>query len=59
GSSLIVYPAGEFPKIAKRNGAKLVIINVGSTPLDSLAELKLETKAGQFLPAVVDRIKNS
>ena len=27
GSSLVVYPAAGFPAMAKRNGAKLVILN--------------------------------
>ena len=36
GSSLVVYPAASLPKMAKAHGAKLVIINRDSTPLDDL-----------------------
>ncbi|MFD3448973.1 NAD-dependent deacylase [Microbacteriaceae bacterium 4G12] len=39
GSSLQVSPANTFPKIAKRYGAKLVIINMESTPLDNIADI--------------------
>ncbi len=54
GSSLIVYPAAGFPDLAKRNGARLIIINLDPTPLDGIADLVLHTKIGQTLPAAVD-----
>lgn len=38
GSSLSVTPANQFPLIAKRNGAKLVIVNREPTELDSYAD---------------------
>ena len=34
GSSLVVEPAASMPRIAKRSGAKLVIINRDPTPYD-------------------------
>ena len=39
GSSLVVFPAAGFPIIAKRNGAKLAIINQEKTELDAIADL--------------------
>jgi len=54
GSSLVVYPAAGFPEMASRNGAKLVIINRDPTPLDSIADLVLNTEIGPTLSAVVD-----
>lgn len=39
GSSLVVWPAAGFPLMAKRNGAKLVIINREPTEFDELADL--------------------
>ena len=39
GSSLTVYPAAGFPILAKRNGARLVIVNRDPTDLDGLADL--------------------
>ena len=35
GSSLVVTPAADLPRIAKSNGARLVIINRDPTPLDA------------------------
>jgi NAD-dependent deacetylase len=39
GSSLVVTPAAHFPVKAKRNGARLVIVNREETPLDGVADL--------------------
>ncbi|MCE7743381.1 MAG: hypothetical protein GOP50_13100, partial [Candidatus Heimdallarchaeota archaeon] len=57
GSSLAVQPAAGFPNKAKKNGAKLVILNIDSTPIDHKADLKLDVKAGEFLTKVLDEIK--
>ena len=54
GSSLVVYPAAGFPELAKRNNARLVIINRDPTPLDGIADLVLHTEIGPTLSAVVD-----
>lgn len=47
GSSLVVNPAAGLPEIAKKNGARLVIINRDPTPLDSLADLVIRTSIGE------------
>jgi len=52
GSSLVVYPAASFPALAKKNGAKLVIINRDPTDLDTLCDLVLNTEIGPTLSAV-------
>lgn len=52
GSSLVVYPAASFPVVAKRNGARLVIINRDPTGLDSVADLTLNIEIGDALGAV-------
>ena len=54
GSSLVVYPAAGFPELAKRNNARLVIINRDPTPLDGIADLVLHTEIGPTLSAAVD-----
>lgn len=54
GSSLVVYPAAAFPRLAKRNGARLVILNRESTPLDGIADLVLHREIGSVLSAAVD-----
>jgi NAD-dependent deacetylase len=53
GSSLVVQPAAGFPATAKRNGARLVIINREPTPLDDLADLVLHDEIGPTLSEVV------
>jgi NAD-dependent deacetylase len=59
GSSLQVSPANFFPQLAKRNGAKLVIINMEPTPLDSMADLVIhERKIGDVLKEANEKIEN-
>src|SRR5580692_4828733 len=53
GSSLVVYPAAGFPELAKRNGSKLVILNLQPTGLDEIADLVLNRSIGDTLGAVV------
>ena len=57
GSSLVVTPAAYMPSYALRSGARLAIVNIGSTPLDSQATLLIEAKAGEVLPAAVGIVK--
>ena len=49
GSSLVVYPAAAFPVVAKRNGARLIILNRDSTDLDGHADLVLHDEIGPVL----------
>lgn len=53
GSSLVVHPAASFPLVAKRNGARLVILNREETPLDVYADLVLHEEIGATLSAAV------
>lgn len=48
GSSLLVYPAAQFPYIAKMNGSKLIIVNSGRTGLDHICDLKIEKELSTF-----------
>ena len=57
GSSLVVYPAADIPGLAVENGAKLVIINQGETPLDSRAVLKFGESISQVLPPAIKKLK--
>ncbi len=52
GSSLVVYPAAGFPQLAKRLGARLVILNREETPLDGLADILLHREIGPTLDAL-------
>jgi len=58
GSSLVVYPAAYMPLYAKEAGAKLVIVNVGTTALDNYADVYIDAKVGEVLPEIVERVKN-
>jgi len=49
GSSLVVHPAAGLPALAKESGARLVIINRESTPLDDLADLVIRDGIGATL----------
>jgi NAD-dependent SIR2 family protein deacetylase len=57
GSSLVVTPAADMPKVAVKSGASLVIINKGKTPLDRLANLRFEEGTGEVLPPAVHSLK--
>lgn len=49
GSSLVVFPAAGFPIMAKRNGARLVILNREETELDQIADLVINDDIGAVL----------
>ncbi len=50
GSSLEVQPAASFPLWAKRQGARLIIVNLTPTPYDDLADLVVRETTGTALP---------
>ena len=49
GSSLVVWPAAGFPLLAKRSGARLVIINFEPTEQDEHADLVIRFDIGETL----------
>ncbi|HMM75325.1 MAG TPA: Sir2 family NAD-dependent protein deacetylase [Gammaproteobacteria bacterium] len=53
GSSLVVYPAAGFPLLAKRRGARLVILNREPTEQDEAADLALHLDIGPTLGAAI------
>jgi NAD-dependent deacetylase len=53
GSSLVVWPAAGFPAAAKRNGARLVIINREATDFDDIANLVVRDDIGSVLAPFV------
>lgn len=52
GSSLVVHPAAGFPEMAKRAGARLVIVNNEPTPLDAIADLVIRRAIGEVMGGV-------
>jgi NAD-dependent deacetylase len=53
GSSLVVWPAAGFPLIAKRNGARLAIINREPTEFDNIADLVVRQDIGTVLETFI------
>jgi NAD-dependent deacetylase len=68
GSSLVVRPAADMPLYALEAGAKLILINMGNTPLDNLeylqiegkkVHLRIEGKAGEIMPKIMAKVKEA
>lgn len=59
GSSLEVEPAADLPFLARRRGAKIVVINFASTPVDSRAEVVIQADAAFVLPRLVQHLTAS
>jgi NAD-dependent deacetylase len=57
GSSLGVQPAASMPLVAKRNGAKLVIINRDPTPYDPMADIVIHGQAGPVMAGILEKVK--
>jgi len=57
GSTLVVYPAAYMPVYAVQAGAKLVIVNLSSTPMDGEATVLINAKAGEAMTRIVDKVK--
>ena len=53
GSSLVVWPAAGFPLMAKRNGARLAIINRDPTEFDDIADLVVRFDIGAVLESSI------
>lgn len=53
GSSLMVAPVNYIPQMAKN----LIIINVGPTAMDNIAEVLIQGRAGEILEAILDEIE--
>ncbi|WP_433222681.1 SIR2 family NAD-dependent protein deacylase [Dactylosporangium sp. CS-047395] len=53
GTSGVVYPAAEVPRIAARFGAAVIQVNPDPTPLDAVSTLNLRGTAATILPQLV------
>lgn len=58
GSSLVVYPAAYMPVYAKQSGAKIVIINMGDTGQDNIANVFINAPAGDTMTRIVEKLKS-
>ena len=57
GTTLSVYPVAWLPLIAKRGGARVVILNGAPTEQDDVADARMMGPLGSTLPALVDRVR--
>jgi NAD-dependent deacetylase len=53
GTSLTVHPAAGLAGVARRHGARLVILNNEETPYDAVADVVIREPIGSVLPALV------
>ncbi len=53
GSSLTVEPAASLPELARKHGARLILVNLQPTWLDSIADLVIHADVAQILPRLV------
>lgn len=56
GTSGMVSPASELPRIAKQSGAKIIEVNPDESMITRIADIKLEGGSGQMLPEVIEAL---
>jgi NAD-dependent deacetylase len=54
GSTLQVYPVAGAVPVARRSGARVVIVNAEETPMDDIADAVLRGPIGEILPALCE-----
>ena len=58
GTSAVVYPAADMPRVAIQAGAIVIEINPEQTDLTlQTADFIIQAKAGEAIPQIVDAIK--
>jgi NAD-dependent deacetylase len=53
GTSLVVYPVADLPRVALEAGARLIILNAEETPYDRVAHAVVRERLGDVLPKLV------
>ncbi|MDT3680230.1 MAG: NAD-dependent deacylase [Burkholderiaceae bacterium] len=53
GTSALVYPAAELPALARRGGARLVVVDPGQTAIDDIADACIRAPAAVALPSLL------
>ena len=59
GSSLVVTPAADLPRLAQSEGARFIIVNRDETALDPIADLVIRGALGETLQAINTEIASS
>jgi NAD-dependent deacetylase len=55
GTSLVINPAAGLPLVALQQGARVIIVNLSSTYLDSYADVVINADLADVLPAIVEQ----
>jgi len=56
GSSLEVMPAADLPLLTRRSGGRIIIVNLGGTTVDHLAEVVIRGDVATVLPRLADMV---
>ena len=59
GSSLVVEPAASLVGLALRSGARVVLVNQGETPYDSVVTLRVWAGISDVIPPAVEQVKRA
>lgn len=59
GTSAVIHPAASLPVMASRSGAILIEINPEPTPISEMADFRFERLSGDFLPILVNELKEA
>ena len=57
GSSLVVEPAASLPRLAASSGATVAVVNLESTPCDSIADVVCQADVTDVLPRLRDLVE--
>ena len=56
GTSLVVSPVAQLPEQAKKNGAKIIIINKTATYMDKYADVVIHGDTAEVLPKILEKL---
>jgi NAD-dependent deacetylase len=59
GTSAMVFPAAQLPRLAKSHGATVVQVNPARTELDQHSDFNLRGQAGDILPVLLAALRHS
>jgi NAD-dependent deacetylase len=59
GTSGLVSPAADLPRVAKQQGAKIIEVNPDYSMISRYADVRLEGASGVVLPQVLEALKNA
>lgn len=55
GTALEVFPVGELPQVARRSGAKVIILNQSATHFDPYTDVVVRADVAEVLPELAER----